>query len=336
MRYNRFSVFITILILLTVLVGCQSSSTQTPQQVTATITPVPTVPFTSTPSPSPAPTSTPTSTSVPSLTPEIPSSISTQLGVNVEGTLSIVTADNRRYLTSDQTKARYAVYENGAWRKLDPANAADLEMMYGHIVTGQNFFGYFNVSIPAFSIPSYHELHTIYLGEYEIAKVTYKGQEVRLPLLLTGMRSADEKLHLVKVAVETPDLEPKREYVTNWCYDGGSGRIFEREGEELLVILDMLKTGEVLSLDVVFNKGNAKLPGLGKQERIEDLHGAYGRGKVLWSNVGHLMLRYLYNNDPERITYEEAVAMEKDGEWPDRVVTIYNELGLCLYMPQPK
>lgn len=331
--------FVTVLLLLSGIVGCQTASTQVPQELPLTITFIPTVMPTSTetpePSPSPVPTTSPTSTLIPSPTPEDPMVIAEQLGFLSKGKAIIETVDGHRYLTSYHAQIHYAVYENDVWRKLDPSIAEDFEAMYGYIVPARNYFFDYNVTIPALSIPSLHRVLVIYLGEYEMSKITYNGQEVRLPLLLTGLRSADGKLHLVKVAVETPDLEPKRWYGTNWIYGSNSGRIVSRESKDLFPVLNKLNPGEMLLLDVAFSRGNAKLPGLAKQEYLEDFKGPNGSTKKLWSNAGSRMLRYLYNHDTNRITYAEAQAME-DGAWPDRVITVYNEAGLLLYMPEPE
>lgn len=315
--------------------GCQMATPSAIPTPTSTATPsaTPSLVPSHTPTFTPSPTATITPTPEP--TKEYPAGISRNLGLPGNDTYEFEPVEATRYLIKKKSGVRVAVVENQEWRKLDPENEADLEMMYGHLVPKGKYLVSFNYSIPMLAIPSFHEVHIIYLGEYEVTKVMYQGKEIELPLLLTGLRSADGKLHLVKVAVETPDLEPKRWYGTLWTYKGSSGRIIPRESEDLYEVLNMLQSGEVLSLNVVFSKGNAALPGLWKQEAIEDFKGTYGRGQMVWSNTGSVMLRHLYNKDPERITYEEAVAMEENGVWPDRVITIYSELGLILYMPKP-
>ncbi len=304
----------TALLILILLSACTPAPTTAPT-LTATIT---LQPPTATNIPP-----TPTVTPVPTQSPE---QVADGLGLRSEPlyegrTFSTKKINGATYLVDGYNDVPKAVLqEDGTWSKLDYTNPGDAELMYGHLVPeGGEYI--FPDMIFSGGAAKGRVVEARYLGDWETGRVEYQGGELNLLHLLVGLRDGGGEIHVVRLAYDSPDLQPVHpslfkcftnkndpENVLNLDPGGGGSSVVDLPLEKSLK---------------VFYPGERMGVLINEQDYFDEKLWFDKNYPVILNNVQTVMLRHLYNTDPAnyRLSSDERSALERY-QWPDRPVTL--------------
>lgn len=302
----------TALLILILLSACTPAPTTAPT-LTATIT---LQPPTATNIPP-----TPTVTPVPTQSPE---QVADALGLRSEPyyrdrTFAYREISGETYLVDEHNGAPKAVLENGTWRRLDYADAGDAELMYGHLVPENGEYIHPEM---------YHTKTGLYgrdidmslLGDWEVRPIDYEGQQINIYYLLAGLRDGDGKIHIVRLAYDSPDIMEHWAYYM-CSYDSrpgpASGQAIYFPLEESLTHLRVGETGYLVAYEY--------------SEYEQEKEWASPEYPQIINNAKGRLMIYLYNEYPDefRLTDGERADLELL-KWPDRTVTLATPGGVAV------
>jgi hypothetical protein len=218
------------------------------------------------------------------------------------------------YLVDQYNKVPKAVLnEDGSWRKLDYANPEDAATMYANLVPVRE--EYINKELLTVrgggrTLAKMHQIKARYLGDWEVEKVYYDGQEMDLYTILTGLRDGNGNLHIVRVPMDIPAYGQEHG-VVYICDVEGLG-VADMHTVTLFRLIRQLSAGEKVGLEV-YSDDTVVVP-----EYTPAPKEWYSTG----SNIQSMIINKLFNEyDDWKLTPEEKQALDK-GEWPNRVVTL--------------
>jgi hypothetical protein len=282
-----------------------------------------------TPQPTPAPTATatkqPTVTITPqptaTITPEptqSPEQIADSLGLRSEPLyrdrgFEYKEINGTTYLVDGWNGAPKAVLtEDGKWRVLDYGNEQDVEVMYGHLVPAVGEYLFPGVIYQAGIGPIGRSISPVFLGDWEAEEVGYKGETINLYHLLAGLRDGDGGLHIVRLAYDSPDVQPA--HGASFHCDDSHFRLTSESGIPHMVILEdllpQLRVGEPLGI-FIYERSVFPIP------EFEP----YPNGYPEVNNVQEMLMSELVNSLPGmQLTAPQKAAIDQR-RWPEGVVT---------------
>jgi hypothetical protein len=218
------------------------------------------------------------------------------------------------YLVDQYNKVPKAVLiGDGSWRKLDYANPEDAATMYANLVPVRE--EYINKELLTVrgggrTLAQMHEINTRYLGDWEVEKVTYQGQEMDLYTILTGLRDGDGNLHVVRIPMDIPRYGPEHG-ILYMCQIDGTAQI-PFTSLTMPRFLEELTVGERVGLEV-YSDDKVVVP---------DFASAPENDYPTKSNTQQIIINEFFNEQANwRMSSEEKKALNNGG-WPTRVVTL--------------
>ena len=147
-------------------------------------------------------------------------------------------------------RQKRCLMSDGSWRKLDYANPEDAATMYGSLVPVRE--EYINKELLTVrgggkSLAQMHEIKVRYLGDWEVEKVNYDGQEMDLYTILTGLRDGNGNLHIVRIPMDIPSLGLNMGFVYMRCRRSRGRRYTDSNSTALI---SQLSAGEKVGLEV--------------------------------------------------------------------------------------
>lgn len=161
-----------------------------------------------------------------------------------------------------------------------------------------------------------------YLGDWEEEPIKYGGVEVGLVHLLAGLRDGEGKLHVVRIAYDSFDLEP-RHMTGLWCLYDGQSSLSPLSGDRHLFFLEKLpewfRVGEEIGI---------KIPEKNYFE-VGSIFPVNPNVPKEWNNAQTVMLLTLFNTQSNNYSLSafERSALDQY-QWPDRMVTLAPTSGV--------
>jgi hypothetical protein len=258
----------------------------------------------------------PTKTATPEPT-KAPGKIADELGLKSEPlyqsrTFETKEINNETYLVDQYNNVPKAVLENGTWRKLDYENAADAEVMYGALVPTDGEYISPDMLYSRDGSEWSRMVRARFLGDWEVRPIEYEGRQIDVYYLLTGLRDGGGRLHVVRLALDSPDI--RDHWTCLFCTIPGGGR-----GIAFWPLEDTLshvRIGEAVEFDVF---EVTELP----VDRFE-ADPTY----PFINDAQFILMETLHNQQPDQL---QMGAAERDAlagnVWPDRTVSLALPLG---------
>lgn len=155
-----------------------------------------------------------------------------------------------------------------------------------------------------------------FMGDWEVKPIEYKGEQVNVYYLIGALRDGEGALHMVRIALDSPDVLPEH-YTEVWCYDkqtpgeinpGSGGSSFPQTLEESLQYLEV---GETIGFTILERNVLPKAPFIKNSQYS------------LINTEQYIFVRDLYNQYPE--IFQQMSPKDRENldqlKWPEGVLT---------------